>query len=135
VASTSVRPNYLGLLRLHLYIQRIHNSIVEDVFWDAKNGAAVDTGQMWMSIHTRHIMSRMWTWSSRFISRVVVGTDHWRFVEYDTAAHEIRPRDPNGALFWPGAPHPVQVVHHPGTHEQPFMRPALYQQRSLRGRP
>jgi hypothetical protein len=135
VAATRIRPNYLGLLRLHMHVQRVHNSIVEDVFHDARNAAAVDTGQMWMSIHVRHITAKMWTWSSRFVSRVVVGTDHWRFVEFPTSAHEIRPKDPNGALFWPGAPHPVQVVHHPGTHEQPFMRPALYKKRSLRGRP
>lgn len=134
MASTSVRPNYSGLLRLHLHVQKIHNSVVDSVFWDAKNGAAVDTGEMWSTIHVRHMMSRIYVWSSRFISRVVVGSDHWRFVEYPTSAHEIRPKDPNGALFWPGAPHPVQVVHHPGTHEQPFMRPALYQRRSLRGR-
>lgn len=135
VTKVKVEPNWIGLLRLHMHVQRIHNSIVEDVFHDARNGAPVDTGEMWMSIHIRHVLTRMWTWSSRFVSRVVVGTDHWWLVEYSTAAHVIRPRDPQGALFWPGAPHPVQVVFHPGTTEQPFMRPALYKQRSLAGRP
>lgn len=134
MATTSVKPNPVGLLRMHQRVQRVHDSVVDSVFWDAKNGAAVDTGEMWGSIHVSNVMSRINVWSSRFVSKVAVGTDHWRFVEYPTAAHEIRPRNPGGALFWPGAPHPVQVVYHPGTHEQPFMRPALYQRRSLRGR-
>ena len=134
MAVTKVQPNYVGLLRLHMRVQRVHEAVVEAIFHDARNGAAVDTGEMWSTIHIKHMVTRMWTWSSRFVSRVVVGSDHWRFVEYPTSAHEIRPRDPQGSLFWPGAAHPVQVVMHPGTHEQPFMRPALFQQRNL-GRP
>jgi hypothetical protein len=43
-----------------------------------------------------------------------------RFVEFGTAPHTILPK--NGkALYWAGADHPVRVVHHPGTKENPFM--------------
>lgn len=50
------------------------------------------------------------------------------YVEMGTRPHEIRPRDKQ-ALFWPGAAHPVGKVHHPGTQPEPFLRPALYQER------
>lgn len=58
---------------------------------------------------------------------VVVGTDYWATVEYGSRAHTIRSHGPymlrnrhTGEVFG-------RVVHHPGTPEQPFMRPALYQ--------
>ena len=55
---------------------------------------------------------------------VVSHADYSVYVEVGTDPHDIRPK--NGkALFWPGAAHPVAVVHHPGTPAQPFMRPAL----------
>lgn len=39
-----------------------------------------------------------------------------------TAAHEIRPKN-KAALSWPGAGHPVRVVHHPGSKipARPFL--------------
>ncbi len=46
------------------------------------------------------------------------------YVEVGTGPHDIVPNKA-GALFWPGAAHPVAIVHHPGTAAQPFMRPAL----------
>lgn len=51
------------------------------------------------------------------------------YVELGTRPHEIRP-DAKQALHWPGAAHPVAVVHHPGTRPMPFLRPALFTQRS-----
>ena len=42
------------------------------------------------------------------------------YVEFGTAPHIIEPK--NGkALFWPGAEHPVRIVHHPGTKPNRFM--------------
>ena len=43
-----------------------------------------------------------------------------RFVEFGTAPHIIEPKDAK-ALYWPGAQHPVKIVHHPGTKANPFM--------------
>jgi len=42
------------------------------------------------------------------------------YVEFGTAPHIIQPRDAQ-ALYWPGAQHPVKLVHHPGTKPQDFM--------------
>lgn len=50
-------------------------------------------------------------------------------VEMGTAPHVILPRNKK-ALHWPGADHPVARVNHPGTHAQPYLRPALFQRRT-----
>lgn len=91
--------------------------ITEEIAEDARGMAGVDTGAMRASIHAEPP------------GRVVVGTDHWQFVEYGTRPHVIEP-DEAGALAWPGGPHPAMRVEHPGTPERPFMRPALYRRRT-----
>lgn len=45
------------------------------------------------------------------------------FVTEGTAPHVILPRGMR-ALFWPGARHPVAMVHHPGTAPNPFVEEA-----------
>lgn len=57
------------------------------------------------------------------------GRTYAAYVELGTRPHEIRPTEKK-ALYWPGAAHPVGKVNHPGTRPQPFLRPALYQERS-----
>lgn len=50
-------------------------------------------------------------------------------VEMGTSPHVITPRNKK-ALSWPDADHPVARVNHPGTHAQPYLRPALFQRRT-----
>lgn len=50
-------------------------------------------------------------------------------VELGTAPHVINAK-PGGALYWPGADHPVKRVNHPGTKPYPYLRPALFQRRT-----
>lgn len=47
------------------------------------------------------------------------GIYYARYVYRGTAPHLIRPRF-RRALMWPGAPHPVKLVHHPGTRPNRF---------------
>lgn len=63
--------------------------------------------------------------------RVSTDVPYWKYVEYGTAPHVIRPNGKK-ALYWPGADHPVAKVNHPGTPAYPFLRPALLQSRELR---
>ncbi|MGA5820811.1 HK97 gp10 family phage protein [Kitasatospora sp. NPDC094028] len=56
------------------------------------------------------------------------GRTYAAYVELGTGPHIIRPTGKQ-AMFWEGAAHPVREVHHPGTRPQPFLRPALFQQR------
>lgn len=53
--------------------------------------------------------------------------DYALAVELGAAPHVIRPRYA-GALWWPGAAHPVMRVNHPGNAPQPFLRPAADQE-------
>jgi hypothetical protein len=54
-----------------------------------------------------------------------IGTDDERgpMMEFGTRPHVILPREA-GALWWPGAAHPVGRVSHPGTRPRPFLIPA-----------
>lgn len=124
--ATRIVPYAPGIAALREHIERVHDALVDDVEEDATIHAPWRTGALAMSIHSRKLRP--------LLSHVVVGTDHWQPIEYGASPHDIRPKDPGGALFWPGAPHPVNVVHHPGNAAQPFMRPALYQRRRLKGR-
>ncbi|HEU5013955.1 MAG TPA: HK97 gp10 family phage protein [Roseiflexaceae bacterium] len=58
--------------------------------------------------------------------RGVIGTNlrYARPVHDGSRAHTIRPVRAR-ALFWKGAKHPVRVVHHPGTHANPFFARAM----------
>lgn len=124
--ATQIKSHAPGLAALREHIVRVHDDVVDRVEDDAVDYAPYRTGELSMSIHTRKLRP--------LLSHVVVGSDHWQPMEYGASPHDIYPTDPDGALFWPGAPHPVNVVHHPGNEAQPFMRPALYQRRRLRGR-
>lgn len=99
--------------------------VTEEVADDARAGCPIDSGDLVESIGTRY--------PGKLRGIVVVGTDHWRATEYGSAPHIIRSHGDwslhnaeTGEYFGP-------VVHHPGTPEQPFMRPALYQKRRLVG--
>lgn len=57
-----------------------------------------------------------------FTARVYPDEGTAPYAEYvilGTSPHEIFPKSA-GALFWPGAPHPVPSVLHPGTKPNPY---------------
>ena len=58
--------------------------------------------------------------------------DYARVVEFGMRPHVILPVNKK-ALYWPGALHPVKVVHHPGTKGKPFLRPAAEKEYPLLG--
>lgn len=71
-------------------------------------------------------------------SRVIgtFGSDYpvFEYLEKGTRPHIIQPRFKK-ALFWPGARHPVRVVHHPGTAAQhPLERSAQVAGAGAKGR-
>jgi HK97 gp10 family phage protein len=62
--------------------------------------------------------------------RVIVGpldNPYAAYVEFGTAPHEIRPKNPDGVLRFQinGRWVFAKVVHHPGTKPEPFVRPAF----------
>ena len=53
-------------------------------------------------------------------------TSYHGFVVNGTRPHTIEPVNA-GALYWPGAAHPVMLVNHPGTHANDYPRRAAQQ--------
>lgn len=98
---------------------RAMNSLLADCVVEAKQRVPVVTSVYQGSIQSRparqvdpNTLVAYWgSFSVRYA----------RFVEEGTAPHVIRPRTA-GALYWPGAPHPVRLVHHPGTKANPVLR-------------
>lgn len=104
-----------------------HHGIVDDVARDVRANiiadGTIDTGAMLASVRRQG-------------QRVYIGgiadnhghSNHWYFIEYGTSAHIITPNTKK-ALSWPGLPHPVKLVRHPGNKEYAPMRRALYKKR------
>lgn len=102
---------------------RIVQAVTRAIAVDARGHVPVDTGDLRKTIYALPNFPG--------IGRVYVGTDHWWPTEYGSRPHVIRSHGDyslhnaeTGEYFGP-------VVWHPGTPEQPFMRPALYQPRAL----
>lgn len=108
-------------LQLEAHVARFMDRIADDIADDARRFAPVDTGLLKSSIkvHRRGPTTR----------RIHAHAPYAAWVEYGTRPHIIRPNSKK-ALHWPGARHPVAVVHHPGTRAQPYLRPALFMRRS-----
>lgn len=118
----NVRVNPAGVLRVHGLAKEVREAIAEDVAVSARRRVPEDTGELRESIHVRHLADE---------SLVIVGTDHWAPTEYGSKPHKIRSTGnwplrnrETGEVFG-------REVNHPGTPEQAFMRPALYQKRVL----
>lgn len=102
---------------------RAQDQVTKEIERDARRRCPVDTAELLESIRIKQL---------KYVNRVMVGTDHWRPTEYGSGPHTIRSTGPwplrnreTGQIFG-------RTVHHPGTPEQPFMRPALYQKRVIR---
>jgi hypothetical protein len=116
-----------GMAQLEARIGAVVGRVLNDVEDDARRYVAVDTGDLRSTIRTEHdgraLAGRVWCGNR------AAGIDYWATVEYGSRPHIIRSHGPwplrnreTGQVFG-------RVVHHPGTPEQPFMRPALYRAR------
>lgn len=113
---------------LSMPAERVVLHVVKDVGGDCRAFAPIDTGELRDSVRE--------AWSGGLVGRVYVGdpevNEYWPSVEYGSDPHEIvshgkwplRNKE-TGQVFG-------RRVNHPGTPEQPFMRPALYRRRELR---
>lgn len=114
-----------GMQRLDKRAEAMAHAVTDAVYDDSVRFCPVDTTDLVRSIRKEKLRGK---------GRVWVGTDHWAPQEYGARPHTIRPKGPPGgkkALWWPGLSHPVGAVRHPGNAAQPFMRPALYQRRTV----
>lgn len=113
--------------RVPPWVEFLANAIADD----ARRTVPIDTRELHDSIEVMPIAFDE--------VAIVVGTDHWAPTEYGSGPHWIIS---HGLWLRPENPWPLRnrrtgqvfglVVWHPGTPEQPFMRPALYKRRRLR---
>lgn len=104
-----------GVAEVERRANKLGDDLAEDVAADARRFVPVDTGELRASIRVSG-------------HQVWVGTDHWAPTEYGSRPHVITTskrslRSAGGQFFGPR-------VNHPGTPEQPFMRPALFRYRA-----
>lgn len=116
-----MKPEIVGIIQVEGKIYYTVGQAADVIGDEARKRAPKNTGELARSIKVVNY-GKKW--------RVTVGTDYWRYVEYGAPPHRIRPRGKK-ALYWDGAPHPMGLVRHPGSPEQPFMRRALYQRRVI----
>jgi len=121
MAEVVMDPSWVKVATLEVD-SAIHD-VTEDIADDMRHGVPVDTGELHDSIETK--------FPRPGVGRVEVGTDHWAPTEYGSRPHVIESHGPwplrnreTGEVFG-------RIVNHPGTPAQPFMRPAVYRQRSL----
>ena len=113
-----------AFLKIQNLADRCVENVTDDVEKDAKRYVPIDTGELRASIHQFHFVGT---------AKIFVGTDHWAPTEYGSRPHIIRAHgDYALANRETGFYARSGVVHHPGTPEQAFMRPALYQRRHIR---
>lgn len=103
-------------------------AVTEAVADDCRIGCPIDSGALVSSIRTRY--------PGGLRGVVVVGgfydgedLSYWETVEYGSPAHLIVSHGPWSLHNAETGEYFGRVVHHPGTPEQPFMRPALYHRR------
>lgn len=116
-------PNWHADLRRDLD-RRVEDNIVNEITEDAIRGAPIATGRMAYTIHWFKVGPDTW-W-------VYSPAPYTLYVEFNTRAHPIRAKRAR-ALHWIDelGHHYAREVMHPGTKEQPFMRPATYKVRPL----
>ncbi len=119
---SNVRLTASGVAHLHNIAADKVTEVTRAVHREAKRRCPEDTGELQDSIEWR---------VTGGTGRVSVGTDHWAPTEYGSRAHKIKSKGSwplrnreTGQVFG-------REVYHPGTPEQPFMRPALYRKRKL----
>ncbi len=98
--------------------------ILEDIADDAKRVVPYDSGDLHDSIAVEHVPGAT-------EGKVVVGTDHWAPTEYGSGPHTIESQGDYSLHNSETGEYFGKTVNHPGTPEQPFMRPSLYKKRTV----
>jgi phage gpG-like protein len=112
-----------GRAEIDAAITRYLEKVAVAIEADAKAGCPRDTGRLAESIH--HEIA-----DGGKTARIGTNVDYALPTEFGSMPHIIR-GNPWLAFYWEkmGADFVGREVHHPGTPEQPFLRPALFRQR------
>jgi len=126
MAYRRIRPNPAFRSYFKAYQGVQVKAVTEAVLLDCIAGCPIDSGDLVESLDTRY--------PGELRGLVTVGgegAEHWATVEYGSRPHIIESHGPWSLHNVEEDEYYGQVVHHPGTPEQPFMRPALYRRRRL----
>lgn len=106
--------------RIDSAIHDFMGDLADDVLMDMRANCPVDTGELLADLDSEVVGKD---------ARIGAATvPHAIYVEEGVSPHVITP-EAAGALFWPGAAHPVKKVHHLGFFGSHFMRNALFRSR------
>lgn len=97
-------------------VDRAIELIATEVWGNIAREAPIDTGRLAGSWK----LSRIGPMSYSIATNVIYAS----YVHEGTSPHTIVPVN-KAALWWPGAPHPVKKVNHPGTEGNPFASRAI----------
>lgn len=73
-----------------------------------------------------HGLLKQWAVTSQSDTEIVIQSpaEYVVYQNYGTRAHDIFPKNKK-ALYWPGAEHPVKMVHHPGIEGKHFVEDSI----------
>ena len=97
-------------------IERMLDLVSQEFWGGVREEAPVDTGRLAGSFLLEKRDSLTYA--------VMTNVEYALAVHDGTQPHVIEPVSA-GALYWPGAAHPVRRVHHPGTAGNPFAERAM----------
>lgn len=126
MARMRTSPNLDGLFATIERTETKH--VTEAIADDARRACPYDEGHLHDSIETRY--------PDRNTGQIWVGTtsetaEYWAATEYGSEPHPIEVRSKKVLANKETGEFFGRRVNHPGTPEQPFMRPALYRTRRL----
>lgn len=122
MANAHVRMLPSGEARVELLGDDAVRKITTEIYRDIRRRVPVDSGELLDSIEMD---------VAGGIGKITVGTDYWASVEYGSEPHVIRSTGPWNLRNSETGESFGRTVNHPGTPEQPFIRPAIYKHRRI----
>lgn len=113
-----------GMAEIKMRGSKALKVILNDIADDARRVVPKDTGELEESIQVEYVEGALG-------GSVTVGTDHWAATEYGSEPHIIEANGDYSLHNSETGEYFGRIVNHPGTPEQPFMRPALYKKRVI----
>lgn len=114
-----------GLAKIKMRASEALGEVLNDIADDARRLVPKDTRELHDSIQVEHIPGAL-------EGSVVAGTDHWSATEYGSEPHLIEANGDYSLHNSETGEYFGRIVNHPGTPEQPFLRPALYKKRKIK---
>jgi hypothetical protein len=113
-----------GMAEIRRVSSKALRVVLDDIADDARRIVPKDTEELHDSIDVDYVPGAL-------DGRVTVGTDHWAPTEYGSEPHIIEAKGDYSLHNPETGEYFGRIVNHPGTPEQPFMRPALYKKRTV----